>query len=214
MRVIDANGFTTQQLAASIMDSDEYRALHASQHQPLRISLQGFDIFVNRNDHLIGAAIARSGDYEPWVSEFILDFLEPGMVFMDVGANIGFFSLLASSKLGEEGLVLAFEPNPENLSLFEASVAINGFDNIEILPYAVAEVSGHVHFETASTHSNGRITTSESSGATMVEAIALDELEVRLNRLDLVKNGYRRRRSAGIKRDGSINRHLSTNHRL
>src|SRR5579863_7387210 len=53
-----------------------------------------------------------NGVYEPWTTEVLTKELKEGDVFVDVGANIGFFTLLASKLVGEKGRVYAFEPNP------------------------------------------------------------------------------------------------------
>ena len=54
-----------------------------------------------------------NGDVEPEVQEVLQKYLRPGMIFYDVGANIGFFSLLAARLVGEQGSVVAFEADPE-----------------------------------------------------------------------------------------------------
>ena len=62
----------------------------------------------------------KTGDYELNTTNFIYNNLEEGDVFVDIGANAGYFTIIAASKVGEDGLVYAFEPNPklsENLKL-------------------------------------------------------------------------------------------------
>ena len=56
--------------------------------------------------------------------------LQPGHVFVDVGANIGYFSLLAATVVGSAGSVFAFEPDPSNFQLLEANVRLNDFEDI------------------------------------------------------------------------------------
>ena len=93
-------------------------------------------------------AVARSsGDYwsgrnELPVQRAVFANLRPGDTFYDVGANIGFFSLLAARCVGPTGRVVAFEPVPENVRCFEANAARNGVANVEVHRVAVGARSG------------------------------------------------------------------------
>ncbi len=72
----------------------------------------GLDIDI-RPAEAIGSSIARTGVYEPPVSETIWRLLGPGELAIDVGANIGYMTSLMASRVGASGRVLAFEPHPE-----------------------------------------------------------------------------------------------------
>ncbi len=82
------------------------------------------------------------GTYERPLQAIITANLAPGDVFYDIGANIGFFSLIAARKVGPQGFVYAFEPVPENASAIARSAALNGFNNLKMLPYAVGAADG------------------------------------------------------------------------
>jgi FkbM family methyltransferase len=108
------------------------------------------------------------------------------MVMVDVGANIGCYSLLAARHLGPTGKVLAFEPGAGNVDLLTRSAVVNRFANIEDHPLAVAEKSGQVSF--SMDDSNGGInrgTIGES--AEWVRAVTLDDFLPADLRVDLVK---------------------------
>ena len=68
--------------------------------------------------------------------------LEPGDVFWDVGANIGFYSMLASIYVGNSGHVIAFEPGKIAYSALEKNVKLNGFLNIKPYNFAVSNAYG------------------------------------------------------------------------
>lgn len=87
----------------------------------------------------VSAAIAASGVWEPQETRFLLDTLRPGDVFVDVGANIGYFSLLASRRVGSSGAVLAFEPEAANYALLEANCRLNHCDNVRCFQVALGE---------------------------------------------------------------------------
>jgi FkbM family methyltransferase len=78
---------------------------------------------------------------ETWV---IGQILKPGDVFIDVGANIGYFTLVASHIVGARGKVIAFEPVPPIVSRLKENTALNNQENIEIRESAVADHEGTV----------------------------------------------------------------------
>ena len=98
---------------------------------PVKATLgNGQRIWVPLND-LIGETIYKSGYYEPdWVA-IIQRLLEPGMVFFDVGAHIGQYTLLASEAVGSEGQVHSFEPDPDTYWFLDASVHLNRLRNVK-----------------------------------------------------------------------------------
>jgi FkbM family methyltransferase len=77
------------------------------------------------------------GGGEPEVQEALREHLRPGMTFYDIGANIGFFSLLAARLVGHEGRVVAFEADPEIASRLREHVARNEFGWITVEEKAV-----------------------------------------------------------------------------
>src|SRR3989304_509633 len=76
------------------------------------IRQDGF-VIAKRLDQSSPFKIARTQRYEPQLSALFRKYLRPGDIFMDIGANIGYFTLLAASCVGPAGHVHSFEPNPE-----------------------------------------------------------------------------------------------------
>jgi FkbM family methyltransferase len=64
------------------------------------------------------------------------------MTIFDIGANIGYFSLISGRQVGEKGKVFAFEPAPKNFSLIRMNIEVNGFSNIIPVAKAVSNCSG------------------------------------------------------------------------
>ncbi|RLQ21534.1 FkbM family methyltransferase [Seongchinamella sediminis] len=94
-------------------------------------------------DRYVSRCLREQGIWEPYESSLVLAFLAPGDVFVDVGANIGYFSLLAASRVGPDGAVYAFEPDPDNFLLLTNSVALNGKQGIvHVTRAGLAAVSG------------------------------------------------------------------------
>ena len=78
--------------------------------------------------------------------QWLTKALKPGSVFVDVGAAIGFFSLLAARIVGPQGAVVAFEPFPENATRLRKNALLNHFANLEVNQAAVADVEGAANF--------------------------------------------------------------------
>lgn len=92
--------------------------------------LGGFTLRVHRRgDDVMAPALLRSGVWEPQETELLLALLRPGMVFVDAGANIGYYSVLASRLVGPGGRVRAFEPAPDSFRLLQMNLADNGCGN-------------------------------------------------------------------------------------
>ena len=119
------------------------------------------------------------GPYEPILQQVLAEQLHEGATFYDVGAHIGFFSLIAARLVGESGAVFAFEADPENARRIKQHISKNAPAQIEVSPVAVWSQSGNIRFQRGSefsSHNTGSIVTGRDAGATIeVEAVTLDE---------------------------------------
>lgn len=106
--------------------------------QPRWVDVNGIRMFLPRHDEAISDVLRMRETYEAEEEEALRRCLKPGMTFVDLGANIGYYSLLASRLVGSDGKVLAFEPDPANLEFLVRNVRENRCGNVEIFPYAVA----------------------------------------------------------------------------
>lgn len=87
------------------------------------------------------------GTYETDLQDAISDLVETGWVAYDVGANIGYISLLLAREVGSEGRVYAFEALPKNVERLEMNVALNGLGSrVQIIHGAVGAASTPVRF--------------------------------------------------------------------
>ncbi len=94
-------------------------------------------------DKHVSRRIREEGIWEPYETSLVLQLLQPGHVFVDVGANIGYFSLLAATRVGGSGAVFAFEPDPGNYALLAASANHNHLAHIIYAEQAgLAETAG------------------------------------------------------------------------
>jgi len=154
------------------------------------VSLEGFEMYVSPSDLAVGKHIHAARTYETHVTAALKKSLGPGMVFIDIGANIGYFSLLAARLVGKEGRVISFEPFQQNVQLLHASLKLNGFDNIEVYPFAVADKNALLAYDNMG--SNGVVSEvandlSSLLLTTLVWSVTLDSLLRHIPRIDVIK---------------------------
>lgn len=126
------------------------------------------------------------GTYElPKQLEFQAAVRSRSVVF-DVGAHVGFYTLLASEMVGPGGRVVAFEPLPANLRYLREHLRLNRVGNVEVVEAACAESAGQARFEQGPDRTMGRV---DERGGLVVATVALDDLVLagRLPAPDLVK---------------------------
>ena len=113
---------------------------------PVELSMNGgFSIAAPKG--AAGALIYYLGNSEPESARFLRRILKPGMVFFDIGAHIGEYTLIASRLVGSDGSVHAFEAQPSTFSLLERNCAQNGAGNVKLNACAVCDHAGEVEFD-------------------------------------------------------------------
>jgi FkbM family methyltransferase len=88
---------------------------------------------------LVQETLLLEGIWEPKTTQYLCDSLGPGQVFLDIGANAGYFSLLASRRVGESGKVLAIEPNPAMANQLLQNVQRSRLTNVAIIEAACSD---------------------------------------------------------------------------
>jgi FkbM family methyltransferase len=153
------------------------------------VRLPRFSLFASNDDLAVGHHVV-GGAYEPKIAEIFNRYVKPGMAVVDIGANIGYFTMLLASLVELSGLVVAVEPNPENVKLLEASRRVNGFDQVLVIQAAAGRQTGLLALNVS--HSNGM--TGELPGdanaifsACPVQCFALDAILPEDRQIDLVK---------------------------
>lgn len=111
---------------------------------PDYVTVFGNKFFIGINDDL--DIFIKNESYEKEISQFVIDNICEGDNIVDVGANIGFFTLLFGKIVGETGYVYAFEPELNNFKLLKQNVNENKFHNIEIIQKVVSEKKGKIKF--------------------------------------------------------------------
>jgi FkbM family methyltransferase len=126
------------------------------------------------------------GSYEIRKRQVFEREIKPGMVVFDIGANVGFYSLLAAQLTGKAGKVYAFEPLPRNAEYIHKHVALNKITTIAVFEVAVGDKNGEAWFEPGVSIATGHLS---ETGTIRVRQVSLDTLmaEGLLTRPDVMK---------------------------
>jgi FkbM family methyltransferase len=188
---------TLQTLVDNFVAGKHFAALAEQRKHPTVVQLDEYKLCVRMRDWLIGAPIAVHQVYEANVSTELHKILAPGMVCVDIGANIGFFTMLCASRVGGTGKVIAFEPNPENVELIHRSIDANGFRHVTVHQVAVAdrEDEFHLDWHVNTMHSNTAVQAAssptsmrtDSGEAVKVRSVVIDHVLENESRVDVVK---------------------------
>ena len=117
--------------------------LWAKAGRPVRAVRTPFGtVYVDVRDQGVGLPLFCERIWEPAETHFLQSALKPGMTYLDIGANIGYFVSLAASAVGPTGRVVAVEPDPYNFGLLSRTVAKNGWPNVTLLNMAAGPERG------------------------------------------------------------------------
>lgn len=151
-----------------------------------RTVISGHDMLLDRFDAL-GLA---SGSYETPELFWYLDHVKQGDFVVEVGANIGYFSLILAKAVGPDGRVISYEPDPDLNAILRRNAEVNGYSNIDIREAAVADKAGTTSFFRArkNTGDNRLWTHGKDGDVFPVTLVTLDEdLAGFDSRIDLLK---------------------------
>ncbi len=134
------------------------------------------------------------GDYEPSVTKAFRSLIHPEDIVIDIGANVGYYTLLAARQVGNGGEVYAFEADPDNFKVLTDNIAINSFTNVKPVRKAVSNGTGKTKFykKDSMSHSLYNHEVLPTTATITVDTVALDDFlcncpaTVR-NRISLIK---------------------------
>ena len=178
---------------------DYLKMLSRSPYTVKDLSRYSVSMIVDVRDPAISKPILALGAYEDGFTRRLLSFVDRETHFVDVGANIGFFTLVVAQR-APNGRVWSVEPDDQNIRLLRANIALNAFeDRVEAHHLAASDADGEVFFSTLGHEANiGSRFTAKEEGAllerslegarkpTRIRAQTVDSL-VRGKKVDLVK---------------------------
>lgn len=155
----------------------------------IRVRFPGYSLYVRTPDRLAAALLCKYSMASSLEAELYRARIKPGMTVLEIGANVGFFTLLFSGLAGEQGRVLAFEPDPSNFRLLEKSAAESGRANITCRQAAVSDRSGTLKlFISEENRGDHRVyDCGDGRGCVDVQAASIDEVLGAGGRADFIK---------------------------
>jgi len=119
------------------------RYLIGHSHFPEFTYVLGHKMYLPKNGPL-PCDLIIDGIWEKKETEIIKNEIKEGDVVLDVGANIGYFTLIFAKLVGPQGKVFAFEPEPNDFNLLKKNVEVNGYRNVVIKRKAATEINGKI----------------------------------------------------------------------
>ncbi|MDQ2639188.1 MAG: FkbM family methyltransferase [Pseudomonadota bacterium] len=128
----------------------------------------------------VSNAIYATGQWEPYVTAYVRQSLRPGDIFIDVGANIGYFTLLAAGLVGNKGSVHAIEASRRIFTRLQRNVDLNGYRHVRCIHAAASSAAGELSLYLAPDDNDGHSTTVEAlahaEGMRLEGTVAADTL--------------------------------------
>lgn len=139
-------------------------------------------LFLNMQDRGVVPELLTYGIFEPFETEVVKENLKEGMTFVDIGANIGYYSMIAAQKVGDKGMVLAFEPENANFELLLKNINKNRFErNVQAIKKALSNKNSKIDLfldqSNLGNHSFSQenICNKDRMGSIEVETVRLDD---------------------------------------
>jgi len=154
------------------------------------IEIDGIKMHVNSKDEGIVKPLLIHGAYEKYETELFKSLVTPRTVVVDIGANFGYYSLIAAKLVGDKGKVYAFEPEPNNFELLVKNVKTNHYENITPIKKALSDKVGKMKLFTEKFNLGGpsfcESNVLEKEDTIEVETTTLDEFFKDMQ-VDLIK---------------------------
>jgi len=162
----------------------------ATGHEVTRLALPGKPVclITDLADAMVGGVIRHDRIWEPVETVLMHRVVHAGEQVADIGAHIGYFTVLLSRLVGPTGRVVAFEPEPGNLELLKANCVLNGCSNVDLHDCALAAERGSRElFLSPSNRGDHRLTPTANRTSLPVEAARFDDLWAGRGPLDFAK---------------------------
>ncbi|MBP9694906.1 MAG: FkbM family methyltransferase [Candidatus Magasanikbacteria bacterium] len=154
------------------------------------LTIDGIRLSIDLADDIIATKLLQYGYWEKGLTILVKKLIKPGMTVIDVGAHVGYYSTLFSSLVGSSGRVIAFEPEPYNLSLLKKNMTANHCEQCLIEPVALSDANGTVtlYLDSVNRGAHSMINYGLSKQGVAIKAIRLDEyIQSKRQSIDFIK---------------------------
>ncbi len=167
-------------------------SLYIGNNQAITTTVHGHKFYVDTRDISLAPHILIDGDWEPWITRVFRQRVRLGMRFIDIGANFGWYSVLAADIVGPTGYVTAFEANTIVSNILAKNLAVNGFSSwSKVIPKAVYSESTSVDFNVDTLYMGGSSIfggrPSDDVSRITVQATSIDDYLQDEKRVDFLK---------------------------
>jgi FkbM family methyltransferase len=111
--------------------------------KPTYVVINAHRLYIDKWDATLSQELLLSGKWEDYEVAIFKGRIHPGDTVVDIGAHIGYYTLIAAKQVGNKGLVYAFEPDPRNFALLKENINANGYRNVVLVNKAVSDTSGN-----------------------------------------------------------------------
>jgi FkbM family methyltransferase len=138
------------------MENNSRPMIFLGDNTALTRTIYNHKMYVDTRDISLAPHILLDGYWEMWITKIFISLIQPGMTVVDIGANIGYYSLIAGSHVGDKGKVISFEANPKVFRLLAKSMEVNGFySRSELVNKGVMDKAGELTFNSLRDHHGG-----------------------------------------------------------
>jgi FkbM family methyltransferase len=158
----------------------------------IKIRIQSNLMYLDTQDDVIFKELVTYGVYERQETELVKKLIKPGMAILDIGANIGYYTLIFAKLIGQRGVVYAFEPDPNNCNILALNLKQNNFSNVILIQKAISNKKEKVKLFIdevnlgAHSFSENNIQL-KKGGFIETETMTLDSFFKNRNRVDFIK---------------------------
>lgn len=138
----------------------------------------GSIIFVPRSGSYAALELETTGKYEPEETQLITKYLKEGDTFVEIGGNIGYFSITFSPIVGKSGKIITIEPSPVMVNLLEKSKKSNNAQNMSIIPVAIGKEEGKISISSDTFHDMAKISFDKGTIPIKPLDMILDEIGI------------------------------------
>jgi len=149
--------------------------------------VQGHKMYIGSQDINVDSEAMIADAFETFETELFKKQVKKGMTVLDIGAHIGYYTLLAANLVGENGRVFAFEPHPHNFAVLEKNVRINGYKNIVLVQKAVSDKSEYTNLFLGKRSGLHSLSNRVGKKSIVVETVTLDEIFDKDCQVDIIK---------------------------
>lgn len=156
---------------------------------PFYVKIKDVKVYYNSLDRFLACILWKAGLLEGYEMNLFITKLKEGDVVLDIGANMGVYSLLSSQRVGPNGKILAFEPDKDNFQCLAKSIEKNKFKNIIVYPFAVSNKEETIYFQKNAFNSGNHQIRKEKTADNQasIKAVCLDDFLKEEPKIDVIK---------------------------